>query len=370
MQRPSFSDIVNSPVPYSPLSFHTPQFSNNILQAATFSSSPQAHYFHRNLLEFPTTPIPQDAGLQEYKQVQQQAEKRAKQFEQTPATSTTVGIPTAQSTGTTGTTGTTSTSTTGTTSTSATNVREALEENVEVETAVGSRVTPFVLASEESAARVNSDNSAPRYTPNTYQPQEYSRSARTVNNNNDNSSKSLRKRPWSAASTPPIHSSSDLGLDLNDNDEMRDIIMSEFMNESSSSHHNKVNMTDTDNSVDSSQTANIIAESDNARVEAVADLSVLFNSDKGIKAKPNTAYITVSDLKQIIPPNSAPYDPSAPSYLSIIIPSTTLPNLQGALAPEDTDQLYIEISTLLMDVSMVSSPVAPLTTSVPMQTVA
>lgn len=202
-----------------------------------------------------------------------------------------------------------------------------------------------------------------------------------------------------------IHNNNYNNLTPHHGDEMRELVMSEFMNESRLlPHHAKTNNTATDDQHHADTQGyynNDDMDSSNDYDKDAVDAALsraLFHSSGGSNSKVvieqqqhqqqqqrphNTAFISVSSLKQILPPKTGDdtidgarveYDPSSPSYLSIIIPSASVPSLQNMLTAtneqqEETEEnstathqpqsaTFIQISTQLLDVSLLAVPLA------------
>lgn len=247
-----------------------------------------------------------------------------------------------------------------------------------------------------------------------------------VNNYNSNSNKNkqqvrVRNGIFSESSTPSVtwlengaaavgsksnggsnsgNSNSNYNSNTLHHDEMREIIMSEFMNESRGLPHNtRTNNTATDTQPhattagyyqsDSSSRDNdggVGSVGNNQLVESALSRT-LFKQEQDTQQQQeqqqqrphNKAFITVSSVKQILPPKNpesptdgtrVEYDPSSPSYLSIIIPSSSVPSLQQILGQEEQENetetaqhaTFIQISTQLLDVALLS---VPLSSSIP-----
>eukprot|EP01114_Cavostelium_apophysatum_P006939 TRINITY_DN1854_c0_g1_i1.p1 TRINITY_DN1854_c0_g1~~TRINITY_DN1854_c0_g1_i1.p1 ORF type:complete len:498 (-),score=158.37 TRINITY_DN1854_c0_g1_i1:139-1632(-) len=125
--------------------------------------------------------------------------------------------------------------------------------------------------------------------------------------------------------------------------EIAEVQMGEFSNESQSTQFN--------------------ITGDSLAQDRDGDLVNRYFEEDIIKYRPNTAYYACSDLTQLTPPKSEPFDQDAPYYISFVVPSSGLPNHR--LSNEDSDNTIVEIHCRVVDVHI--SPAGQL--SAPVQVV-
>jgi hypothetical protein len=165
------------------------------------------------------------------------------------------------------------------------------------------------IALDELRAAKRSDSS-PTYS---LKQMDYQSKQHLYNNSYSSSIDAIRKRRFAA-----------LGKGTDSEEEsMSSIFMNEFANESSA--------------VDDSKQS--------------PDLVRWFNNN--IQPKPNTAYMACSDVQQIIPENSQPFDPNAPLYVSFLVPSSHAHgNGSDSTAMKGEDSIMMEITCQIVDISI------------------
>jgi len=77
-------------------------------------------------------------------------------------------------------------------------------------------------------------------------------------------------------------------------------------------------------------------------------------SDEYFQYKKNTAYVTVSNMVQLKPTQSEPFEPDAPLYISFILPTSVLPRSTSTLPVNEglNDNMIVEINCNVVEVNI------------------
>jgi len=94
-------------------------------------------------------------------------------------------------------------------------------------------------------------------------------------------------------------------------------------------------------------------ESINSNVSEMEDAEVKKWFSDRLRMRPNTAFFSVSEFQQIIPPNMHPFDTNAPFFVSLLIPSRSFSN-QLPSKNNEKDKSVIEVIAQVVDVNQTS----------------
>jgi hypothetical protein len=90
-------------------------------------------------------------------------------------------------------------------------------------------------------------------------------------------------------------------------------------------------------------------ESINSNVSEMEDVEVRKWFTDRLRVRPNTAFFSVSDFQQIIPPNMQPFDSNAPFFVSLLVPASSFTNQlsDGSVV----DNSMIEVTAQVVNVN-------------------
>jgi len=91
-------------------------------------------------------------------------------------------------------------------------------------------------------------------------------------------------------------------------------------------------------------------ESINSNVSEMEDAEVRRWFSDRLRVRPNTAFFSVSDFQQIIPPNMQPFDSNAPFFVSLLVPARSLAN-QLSSDGSVVENSVIEVIAKVVDVN-------------------
>jgi len=91
-------------------------------------------------------------------------------------------------------------------------------------------------------------------------------------------------------------------------------------------------------------------ESINGNVSEMEDVEVKKWFSDRLKVRPNTAFFSVSEFQQIIPPNAQPFDSNAPFFVSLLVPARSLTQ-QLPADGQAVDNSVIEVIAQVVDVN-------------------
>jgi len=94
-------------------------------------------------------------------------------------------------------------------------------------------------------------------------------------------------------------------------------------------------------------------ESINSNVSEMEDAEVKKWFSDRLRIRPNTAFFSVSDFQQIIPPNVQPFDSNAPFFVSLLVPASSFVN-QLPSGSHLVDDSVIEVVAQVVDVNRTS----------------
>jgi len=95
-------------------------------------------------------------------------------------------------------------------------------------------------------------------------------------------------------------------------------------------------------------------ESINSNVSEMQDGEMRKWFSDRLKVRPNTAFFTVSDFQQIIPPNAQPFDSNSPFFVSLLVPASSLMNGLPSTAGHVVDNSVFEVIAQVVDVNRTS----------------
>jgi len=100
--------------------------------------------------------------------------------------------------------------------------------------------------------------------------------------------------------------------------------------------------------------AEMMNESINSNVSELQDVEMQKWFTERLKVRPNTAFFSVSDFQQIIPPNMQPFDSNSPFFVSLLVPARSLANQLPATANHAVENSVIEVTCQIIGVNQTS----------------
>jgi len=100
--------------------------------------------------------------------------------------------------------------------------------------------------------------------------------------------------------------------------------------------------------------AEMMNESINSNVSELHDAEMQKWFKERLKVRPNTAFFSVSEFQQIIPPNMQPFDGNLPFFVSLLVPARSLANQLPASSNNAVDNSVIEVTCQIVEVNQTS----------------
>jgi len=97
--------------------------------------------------------------------------------------------------------------------------------------------------------------------------------------------------------------------------------------------------------------AEMMNESLNHNVSELQDAEMQKWFSERLKVRPNTAFFSVTDFQQIIPPNMQPFDSNSPFFVSLLLPARSLANQLPSTTAHAIENTIIEVTCQVVAVN-------------------